>query len=360
MYVETGVSIRMPFRRVFSDEIEAIKDINKYKNYSNVYHSIYWFRNLETKINHLTGIKYEGIDYGSAIINKVVLDLDSYKTSILGDKKYEYYDEKPLEDIRKLEEWAEKLDLMREYRFSGGGFYFIFSAKGDPLKLRDFELSLSNELDVEIDPSTIGDTSRMMRVTNSFNFKEHRKCFCIPLKQEELFLEYEKIKKLASTPRFNKRFVYGNETFNFNSYKIDESKIKMKNFMINIKLDEMTDANDVLIKYGWEIEDFCDGIKKILSMDHKGNSLRVELIKYLKTIVGVKYEDCVKIMISLLKGEGIHSAIEGQAKYVYAGDWKFNPRKIKYLGYCDLDCDKCLKLRNVIYEVIKNGSKVSG
>ena len=194
MYYESGVSARVPFRKLFDNEGDLLRDINKYKSYSNIYHSIYAYRDTEEKFNFLTGRKHIGANYETAIINRVVLDLDAYEKTKVGSKDFESYTRKALEDLRKLEEWAKQKDLLRQYRFSGGGFYFIFSAVGHALKLRDFELNLSNELDIDIDVSTIGDSSRMMRITNSYNFKKHRGCFCIPLKQEEILLRYEEIK----------------------------------------------------------------------------------------------------------------------------------------------------------------------
>ena len=49
IFIETGATVRIPFRKMFSSTNEALRDINKYKSYSNVYHSIYWFRETEDK-----------------------------------------------------------------------------------------------------------------------------------------------------------------------------------------------------------------------------------------------------------------------------------------------------------------------
>ena len=353
MFVETGASSRVPFRKYFDSEGDALRDINRYKSYSNVYHSIYWFRETEEKFDYLTGKTHLGPNYETAVIDRVVLDLDAFTKTKTKDKEFEYYTNKALEDMRTLEKWSEEKDLLRQYRFSGGGFYFIFSTVGHALKLRDFELNLRNELDIDIDVSTIGDSARMMRVTNSYNFKENRKCFCIPLKQEEIYLEYEDIKKLAIKPRYRKRYIYGSKSHDFSDCKIDKQKIKIKKLKIDLSNAETMDANKILNKYGWEVNDFCDTIKGLLSNGHLGNSLRIELIKYLKTLVKVDFQDCVKLLVSLLGKEGIHSAVEGQAKYAYRGGWVFNPTKLKALGYCDYDCHKCLDYRNLIYEVIR-------
>lgn len=350
-WIETGASARAPFRKLFDSEGGALRDINQFKSYSNVYHSIYWFREIEEKFDFLTGKNHIGANYETAIIDRVVLDLDAFIKSKSQGKSFESYTHKALEDIRKLEEWAEQKDLLRQYRFSGGGFYFIFSAVGHALKLRDFELNLRNELDVDIDVSTIGDSSRMMRVTNSYNFKKYRECFCIPLKQEEIHLEYNEIKELAKQPRYKKRYIYGRSSHDFTDCKIDREKIKLKRLKIDLSQAKTIDANEILAKYGWEINDFCDTIKGIIGLGHVGNSLRIELIKYLKTIVKLSFPDCVKIMVALLGAEGVHSAIEMQAKYAYRGHWIFNPTKLKALGYCEWDCNKCLNYRNLFFKM---------
>ena len=347
IYYETGVSSRIPFRVMFDSKKDAVADFNKYKEFSNVYHSIYGFRETE-KIFDRVGPNYE-----TAHINRVVLDLDSY----IKHEGVEYYTENGIDSVRKVEKWAEKLNLLRQYRLSGGGFYAIFAAKGHPLKLRDFEINLQNKLDIHIDESTIGDTARMMRVTNSFNFKNYRRCYCIPITIEELDLPFEKIRKLAQKPRMNKRYIYGKETYDFSNSKIDQSKIRLKKIKIDLK--ENVQADDILSEYGWEQSDFCNAIKMILSKGHIGNYLRFELIKYFKTVVQVTLEDNIRLIVSLLKKEGKHSFHEKQAIYAYRRNYVFNQQKLKGLGYCSPDCNNtCMGWRYLgrkLKDVIENG-----
>ena len=347
MYWETGVSSRAPFRVLFPNKRDALADINKYKHFSNVYHSIYGYRETEKLFDR------EAPNYETAHINRVVLDLDSY----IKHNGVQYYTENGIDSVRKVEEWASKLNLLRQYRFSGGGFYAIFSAKGHPLKLRDFEIDLGNKLDIHIDEATIGDVARMMRVTNSFNFKKHRRCYCIPLKADELSLSYEKIKKLAETSRMGERYVYGEETYDFSYAKVDQSKIRLKKIKIDLK--ENVQADDILSEYGWEQNDFCDAIKRLLNKGHAGNNGRYELIKYFKTVIRVSLEDAMRLIVSLLGKEGIHSLHENQAWHIYRGNYVFNPQKLHDLGFCSPDCDKsCMSKRNLFKkfgDLITNG-----
>jgi len=347
IYYETGVSSRIPFRVLFQNKRDALSDINKYKEYSNVYHSIYGFRETEQLFDRISP------NYETAHIDRIVLDLDSY----IKYKGVQYYSENGIDSVRKVEEWLNKLNILRQYRFSGGGFYPIFAAKGHPLKLRDFEINLQNKLNIHIDESTIGDTARMMRVTNSFNFKKHRRCYCIPLKIEELGLSYEEIKKLAESPRMGERYIYGSETHDFSNCKLDQSKIRLKKIKIDLK--ENVKSDDILAEYGWEQSDFCDGIKRILSKGHIGNYLRYELIKYFKTVIRISLEDSMRLIVALLGKEGRHSALEKQAWYVYRKNYVFNPTKMQGLGYCSPDCDKsCMSKRNLFKkfgDLVSNG-----
>ena len=339
IFWETGVSSRVPFRVMFNSKGEALSDINKYKGYSNVYHSIYGFRETEKIFTR------EAPNYETAHINRIVLDLDSY----IKHNGTQYYTENGIDSARKVEKWASKLNLLRQYRFSGGGFYAIFAAKGHPLKLRDFEINLQNQLDIDIDESTIGDTARMMRVTNSFNFKDYRRCYCIPLKVEELDYGFKEIRELAQKHRIGykkEKYIYGKETHDFSYAKIDQTKVKLK--QIKIDLRENVEANDILDEYGWEQSDFCDGIKRILSKGHIGNYLRYELIKYFRNVVSVSLEDNIRLMVALLKKEGKHSFHEKQAIYVYRRGYVFNPEKLRGLGYCSVNCDEaCIAWRNL-------------
>lgn len=363
MYVETGVDARpIHFRKMFDNVSDAIYDVNKYKSYSNVYHSIWKYRSTEQKYNIYGDKTRIGPDYSSAIIDKVVLDLDAYKKTKVNGEDVEYFTHTALEDARTLEEWADSKNLKRQYRFSGGGLYFIFAAKGHPYKLRDFEINLMNDLHINIDVSTVGDTSRMMRVTNSFNFKPNRKRFCIPLRQSELDLEWKDLRKLAEDPRPDKRWIYGTKTEDFSDCELDKEKINRKKLQADLRdLNNVEEADKILKKYGWKTEYFCDTIRHILNLNHVGNALRIELIKYFKSIVRVSYEDCLKLMVAFLGSEGIHSAREKQAMYAYTGKWVFSPKKLKGLGYCPLDCNECMKHRKILWKVknrVRNTNRI--
>jgi hypothetical protein len=331
---------------MFATKKEANQNFNKYKEFTNIYHSIYWFKNKEEKFDTNGNFTRLGPDYNTAIITKINLDLDSYKTTRFDEKIAEIYTDEGLLSLNKFADWCEKNDYMREYVFSGGGFYGIVSAEGHPLKLRDGMLVLGQEANIEIDPATVGDTSRMRRVINSYNFKEHRKCYCIPLKAEELSLDYHQIRELAQKPRFRQRFVYGTNSYNLERFKIDSYKLIKKDLFIEIEKNPV--AEIILGKYGWDTDDFCETIMHIISKDYLGHYLRFELIKYLKSIVKMEFSDCVNYVAALLKEEGKHSLTEGQAKYVYGRNRVFNPTKLKASGLCSANCHKCLRLRDLI------------
>lgn len=346
MFIETGASGRNPFRQMFTSQEETIQDFNKYKRYSNVYHSIYWFREKEEKFYKDGNFKRWGPDYNTAIITRISLDLDSFEKIKFNGQAIETYSDSGIESIRRFADWCKANDYTREYIFSGGGFYGIVKAEGHPLKLRDGMMKLGLEANLHIDPATVGDTSRMMRVLNSFNFGEHRKCYCIPLREEELSLSYSKIHTLAERPRFRQKFIYGNGTFSLSNFKIDKAKIKKKSLFVKIKQDSNVD--EILSKYGWTMDEICEPIKHIISKSYVGHYERYELIKYFKSVIKVSYEDCVNLIAILLKEAGMHSLVEGQAQYAYTRDRVFNPKKFKAIGLCPINCHKCQRLINVI------------
>ena len=325
---------------MFDNKADAIMDFNKYKTYSNIYHSVYWFDKSEEKAKRI------GPDYTTALIDRIVFDLDSYKTIRFNGHIEEVYTSDGLESIRKFRDWCIEHDYARRYVHSGGGFYGILGANGNPLKLRDAMIKITQECEMKTDPATIGDTSRMMRVLNSFNFSEHRKCYAIPLNEEELSLRYEQIHLLAFKPRIREKYIYGTRTFSLEKYKIDKYKINKKE--LYIKIIKCDDADKILEKYGWKVTDFCDTIKHIISSGYVGHYLRSELIKYFKSIVNMELEDCVNLIACLLGEEGIHSFVEGSAKHIYKNNRVFNPTKLKTMGYCHLNCFKCLKLRMIL------------
>lgn len=342
MYIETGCDARSVFRQMFKTKREAINDINKWARLGNVYHSIYWYEKQEKKYKLNGDFKRMGPDYTTASIDKIVFDLDSWDKT----EEEQIYNPNGLRSIRNFANWCEKHNYGRKYYFSGGGFYGILTAEGNPLKLRDAMFFVSRDADIDIDPTVIGDTGRMMRVLNSFNFKPERNRYCICLREEELELDFDDIRELAKEPRWDKCFLYGEKWFNIDSFKIDETKIKRK--QLKASLHKNADAEKILAKYGWNTDLFCDTIKHILNKEHVGHYLRYELIKYFKTIVRMEYEDCVNLLAIYLGREGVHSFGEKQAEFIYTKNRVFNPAKLKRLGYCDSSCHKCMRLRFVI------------
>lgn len=339
MFVETGVSKRPIFRKMFSDRREAIRDFNKWKHISNIYHSVYYYEKKEKKYDIDGNFKRWGPNYTTAIIDKIVFDLDSYEKN--GTEQH--YNQSGIESIRRFANWCRNKGYARRYVFSGGGFYGIIEAKGHPLKLREAMFYIEKEAGLDVDPSVIGDTGRMMRVLNSFNFKQHRQRYCIPLKEEEVFLEWDEICELAKSPRIRSKFLYEGKVFKIDRFRIDQNKVKRKQLSVEIKKNP--DANEILGMYGRTLDDLCPAMKHLLSRDHVGHYYRYELIKYFKSVFYIEYEDTVNLLAALLKGEGMHSLVEGQAKFVYTKDRVFNPYKLKKIGICPENCHKCLRLR---------------
>jgi len=116
VFIETGVSNRTPFRKMFTSQQDAVKDFNKYKEFTNIYHSIYWFKNKEEKFDEYGNFIRFGPDYNTAVITKISLDLDSYRTLRVNGDIVEVYTDEGLISLNKFAEWCDKHNYMREYK----------------------------------------------------------------------------------------------------------------------------------------------------------------------------------------------------------------------------------------------------
>jgi hypothetical protein len=96
-------------------------------------------------------------------------------------------------------------------------------------------------------------------------------------------------------------------------------------------------------------------VNKILNEKQINSLVGVHLpTNYFKTIIKCTYEEAVGLMVALLGAEGLHSAVEGQARYVYGKNKSFNPDwKLKKLGYCDPNCTFCKDYKNIVWKALE-------
>jgi hypothetical protein len=131
---------------------------------SDIYTSVYAFNQLDSK---------HELDRDSAIIDKVFFDFDSTNW---------------FTDMMKLHKWCQGYNLLHRCHFSGNGAHvFIYVNKDIQHKkeaIGNFQRWIQNQLDLCIDTKIIGDTSRIFRYPNTWNFKGRR--FCIPIPESVL------------------------------------------------------------------------------------------------------------------------------------------------------------------------------
>lgn len=152
-------------RKVVHDMKEFIDTINTYNGKTDVFTSVYAFKNLQENGKP---------DWSSIQIDKVFFDLD-------GDSAFA--------DMVKLHNWACNKDIRHTINFSGGGYHVYLWVAYKHLKnpsgcLYNFCDWLSKELDITPDRKIFGDIKRITRVPNTWNCKPERQCWCIPITDE--------------------------------------------------------------------------------------------------------------------------------------------------------------------------------
>jgi len=139
VYIETGASGRKPFRKMFSNKTDAVQDFNKYKSFTNVYHSIYWFFEREEKFdaNDIMGkpnldpnneddlVMYMAKGVDDFTIQYVGLDFDNLGNVV---EEFEFNEWRPEnKDIRDAPvEWKNKSFAPLAFKFT----FTLYDSKG--------------------------------------------------------------------------------------------------------------------------------------------------------------------------------------------------------------------------------------
>lgn len=323
---------------MFTDLSDAINDINKYIEFSNVSISPWWFAECEKKYTKEGRYLRMGPKYETAIINKLFFDIDCV------DKEGKIIDES-IADRDKLIGFSNRSNIQTECVFSAGGYQIFISSNVICSAYTQVMQLLSLQLNVAIEDCV--STRQLRRYVGSFNFgkpkKSKRSLFCISLKKEEWGLDFETHRKLALTQR-KERFKYGSNLYTpSNDLGIRPKKILDKNSDFTVD----NDVDTILNKYGIEYEDICQNIRNIIEQPHVSHGQRLFIIKYLKDICFIKYGDIIILLPKLLNSkhgcsnEGYHCIEEGQPGSIYGNDYKFSPKQMRESGYCDHTCYEC-------------------
>lgn len=134
-----------------------------------------------------------------------------------------------LESVRKFVDYLSTKDYKFELYHSGGGhhLYVHVEGEGNGQNLRILQLSLLNEAKAKCDMHVIGDTQRVSRIPNSWNFKSNT--YCIPIKIEELGRED------GSKQRFE-RFIYGTKLLDLSTFTEDRYEYLKPEIVPNLNI----------------------------------------------------------------------------------------------------------------------------
>lgn len=248
------------------------------------------------KINNKT------LDFNSAFIDKVFLDLDS---------------EKSWEETKTLHEHLMKEDLLHKIHFSGRGLHTFVICQIDELKnkkdaIYSYQDYITKKLNLTPDRQCFGDIARICRIPNTFNFK--RKRFCIPLTEGDLKLSYDEVKEKAKRQQF-KAQVFGSKLLDLKKF---DKPISRYNIQMEFPEFESVDT-------GTDIE-FPPCLKMIIAkhkkayVDGAGNWEDRRLIICWIRDNGRSLNDCVNILKSLLSPEEFRHCMSEenhQPRYLY-------------------------------------------
>lgn len=192
MYFQLAFSSRVTLENSQEGLLEAKNLINKHNGITAVFRTLYNFEGMPRTEN--------------AIIDKLFFDFDFDETNP-NDSLFQ---------ARKLHEYLSEKGYAHSIFFSGRGFHIFL--KTEEKKAREFHNPpavtrgahefICQNAGVTPDSKT-KDVLRVARVPNTMNIKSN--LFCIPLKEEELYLSREEIEKLAKKQRHVSSKVEGKE-----------------------------------------------------------------------------------------------------------------------------------------------------
>jgi len=244
---------------------------------TDLYRSVYSFRTID---------KGE-INRESAYINKVFFDFDS-----------DFW----LQDMRKVYFWCKKHNIVNRHQFSGNGAHsFIFIVPNVHYKkeaVGNFQRWLSKELDLTLDKKIIGDTSRIFRIKNTYNFKAKRYCISIPPE----ILEDESINEdwfyRNSTQQQDFEPWSGENLLNISSFDTNE--------LMYMEYDVQYDLNEIKKDIRIEYPEFPPCVQSWLSTPDLHGKAFFYLVLYLRdqiVIDPLDTQDIINILAQTLSKE---------------------------------------------------------
>ena len=195
-------------RILIKDIGNLYKFINFYNGKSECFMNTYHCKN--TFIDH-DDYDREKLDRKSIVIDRIPFDLDK---------------EKSYQDMYKLHCYCEERNIKHTVIFSGNGYHVYIHVSINSINtILDVLMEQNNlikKLDLDVDPTIIGNPSHMIRIPGTYNKRRGRYCIC--LNYNELELGHEKIKEIAKSQRKGITFICDN-LFELQHYKSSDVDI---------------------------------------------------------------------------------------------------------------------------------------
>lgn len=357
------VSKSQDFPREIADPSRRLsKNYEHYKQYierniqnTNLYTTVYSYENYSNR----------SVDKGTAKIDKIYFDFDP-------DKEDE---NKHWKEVQNFHNKLMEMDIAHHIVFSGGGFHvYIHTEKQQFMNknkaVHNAGMKFVEELGFEtIDESVIGDLSQITRIPNTFNHKDHRQKWCIPLGKRHMDMSLEEIKEEAEDPNYNYE--------QFGSKRLDISSFDKDKYMYGERLqveDYDIDMSDVELEDGEiSIDGFkppkciARALKKGLAEEHVGHRERFLLITWFKDMQ-FSQEEIADILEEFLKGgkmrkDGffetdyehmINDTADqyGQISYIFERNYRFPSHdRLVAEGFCREEWGKCDKMAKPLKHV---------
>ena len=276
------------------------------------------YTDLYTTVYHFSKVENGRVDFNSAIIDKIFIDVDSK------------------EELKKIQNIIEKTNWKKTMLFSGRGFHlyiFIEPINGIEGWLKKLAIqqwvksNLVEKFDLSVDRVVIGDLARITRITNTFNFKGGR--YCIPLDKKLIFSSYENIQEMAKRQTVNWEF-FGDELVKLPIPKIDENGY-YKDILKNLDYKNMNIV----------VNNFPPFLKKIIDRKRekrirgRGWADRTVMILWLKEMGHTLSETVAWLKNNIPDDEFKHCVFEErQPQYIYMRE------SINKMFFPSLDCLK--------------------
>ena len=314
MYVETGISLRVPYRTPLTIEAAAV-DMKYWNQFCDVNWSAYKF----------TRLNCSGVNPTSIFIDKFYIDIDVWQ---MGEKVNN-------ESHLKLEDYLENEDIARVWFSTHHGYNcYIKAPVGCDIGSVEGLFQTLTHMNIDVD-ITMLDPLAQRKGINSYMHEAKR--FVIPLTRNEL-LEIDiddVVKEVATKPRTNVSD-YWRGTQPFEMTKL----IPRRRKEINGAPISFTDAP-------WYVNEskMCPVIAFLASAGKTSFFERLDMLKYFRGVLGVPSFK-LKEFVLWLVGENTWKSASGWRHITWTaskGKSRFEPKRFKAGGYCHPACFQCLK-----------------